>query len=74
VTKLQLTVIPNEPVQAAGFGKQNFGVLDIYVVVVAEPLFRHHGFVGLPEQDKPAVFLHPDLNITTVASDVHLAV
>lgn len=59
---LQLTRLPNEPVQVAGFGKQDMCVLDFYMVVIVEFLFSHHTFAWFSKPDLLVDFLHPDLN------------
>lgn len=71
--ELQLSHLPGGPVHIAAYGRQGFGVLELYVVVLVEPLFSHHQFVGLSEPHVPVVLPHPALSGSTGLSNVHLA-
>jgi len=63
--ELQLSRLPEKSVHAAGFGRQNLGVLEFKVVIMVETMLRHRQFVCLSKPYVPVVLIKSGLNGST---------
>ena len=46
----------------AGFERDDCGAFELHVMIVVEPIFTFHQFVGLPKPEKLVLLLHSGLN------------
>jgi len=58
----ELSRLPEKSVHAAGFGRENLGVLEFKEVIVVENMFRHRRFVCLSKPYVPVVLIKSGLN------------
>jgi hypothetical protein len=49
------------------------GVFELYVVIMFQPMFRHHQFFWMPKPNMPEMFFYSGHAGLTSLSDVHLA-
>lgn len=60
--ELQISRLSEKSVHAAGFGRENLGVLEFKEVIVVETMFRHRRFVCLSKPYVPVVLIKSGLN------------
>jgi hypothetical protein len=58
----------------AGFERDDCGAFELHVMIVVEPIFTFHQFVGLPKPEKLVLLLHSGLNGTTPLPTVDMTV
>jgi hypothetical protein len=71
--ELQLDRLSDESVHAAGFGREDLGVLESGKAFMVEPMFRHRRLVLMSKPYVPVMLFNSDLDRSTSLSDVHLA-
>jgi hypothetical protein len=64
---------PDELVFLDSCQGKDFGVLELDVMILVDPVFSQCEFVGLPKPDLLVVRLHPGLTGTTRISNVNMA-
>jgi hypothetical protein len=59
VMELQLACVPNDPIHVAGFGGEDFGALELDVMVMVKSMLSYSALVWLSKWAVLVVVFHP---------------